>query len=62
MLQFKHMVLIQIIGNNDGRHFFLDFRTKLNKLINHGILIKYLLQIHTGNKIKYFVGVIWKHS
>ena len=57
------MGLFQKIGKNNGCHFFfLNLQNGLTELINHGKFIKLLLQIHIGNKMKPFVGVVLKHS
>ena len=54
--------MFQIIGNNNGRHFFFqNLQNKLNELIYYGIFIQFLLHRYIRDKIFSFLSVVQKH-
>ena len=58
----KVMGMFQIIGNNNGRHFFFqNLQNELNELIYYGIFIQFLLHRYIRDKIFSFLSVVQKH-
>ena len=56
------MGMFQIIGNNNGRHFFFqNLQNGLNELIYYGIFIQFLLHRYIRDKIFSFLSVVQKH-
>ena len=54
--------MFQIIGNNNGRHFFFqNLQNGLNELIYYGIFIQFLLHRYIRDKIFSFLSVVQKH-
>ena len=54
--------MFQIIGNNNGRHFFFKYlQNWLKELIYYGIFIQFLLHRYIRDKIFSFLSVVQKH-
>ena len=55
--------LFQIIGKNNGCHFFfLNLQNGLNEIINYVMFIQFLLHLYIRDKILSFLSVFQKHS
>ena len=56
------MGLFQIIGKNNGRHFFFKYlQNGLNELIDYGIFIQFLRHRYIRDKTFSFLSIVQKH-